>query len=330
MAPAVPEIQRVAAEMVSLSGSLANKRGVALITVLLITALVSMMVVSMVSSQQIDIRRNGNIVDGDQCLVLAEGVVDWAVQVLIRDKKNGGNDSLGEEWAIGLIPTEVEGGAVSGFLEDMHGRFNLNNLVSTKPDLQGQSRKQFERMLDMCGLDTNLLNALIDWLDADSDLTSGGGAEDETYAWLETPYRTANSIMTSPSELQLVAGFDYKAYNCLASHITTLPLFPTEPLVNVNTASAFVLAALSADFSLNEAKNFVEERPAGGYASVNDFLQDQNLAGSGIAGTFLTVSSDYFLANAKAEVGNGRVSMYSLLYRQGNKVDKINKSIGAY
>ena len=54
-----------------------NERGVALLTVLLATALVAIVAVSMTSAQQINIRRTTSLIDGDQAMLMAQGLEEW-------------------------------------------------------------------------------------------------------------------------------------------------------------------------------------------------------------------------------------------------------------
>ena len=58
---------------------LGSQRGVALITALLVIALVVVVAVAMASRQQIDIRRSANILDADQAYELALGVEAWEI-----------------------------------------------------------------------------------------------------------------------------------------------------------------------------------------------------------------------------------------------------------
>jgi general secretion pathway protein K len=106
--------------------------------------------------------------DQAQARQLARGAVDWARNVLAEDARRSNVDHLGEAWAVKVPPTPVEEGEVSGELQDLSGRINLNKLVQIDgPTLQ--ERDQFLRLLKLLGVETSealdLTNALIDWLD---------------------------------------------------------------------------------------------------------------------------------------------------------------------
>ncbi len=302
-----------------------GQRGMALITVLLVSGLVSIMSVSMISRQQIEIRRTANVIDGDQSLILARGVEAWGRRVLASDEDKQ-SDHLAEAWAVGLPPTEVEGGMVAGFVEDMQGRFNLNNLITTNQDLLEYSKAQFRQLLDYCDIDIEVTEKLIDWLDSDSQPLPFG-AEDPFYESLETPYRTANHRMTSPSELLLVAGLDAKGYQCLASNICAL-----EPgtKINVNTAPVAVIAALSDDITIQDAEGHVEARPINGYDDVDEFLAEFVGIDWSDKREHLAVASNFFLGTAEAKVGKGEIIFHSLFKRSSQNVEVVYRSIGAY
>ena len=302
-------------------------RGVALLVVLLITGLATVLAVALVSSQQLEIRRTANVLDSGQAFWLARGVEDFAIQVLVQDKKDGKTDTLGENWAQGLFPTQVEGGVVSGNLEDMQGRFNLNNLAAKNVPFRDATRKQMGRLLQHCEVDAEVAQAVEDWIDADIDPQFPAGAEDESYSGREPAYRTANRYMASPSELLLVNGISPEAFRCLEPLVCTLP---DASYINVNTAPAGVLAALAEEdrLGITVAQELVENRGEAGYASVADFLKAANLKAADVSQEFLSVSSDYFLAHINVQVGNGTVYLKSLLHRKETRVEVIRRTIG--
>ncbi len=157
-----------------------RQQGVALITALLITALVTVIAVAMASAQQLDIRRTANIMDTDRAYVFALGVESWAKQILKRDLQNSQMDDLTENWAVVLPPLSVEGATVSGHIVDMTGRFNLNNLVQGGK-ANPLAVQRFQRLLTAVGLNPDLALAVVDWIDPDSQASFPMGAEDSEY-----------------------------------------------------------------------------------------------------------------------------------------------------
>lgn len=302
------------------------ERGVALITALLVTAIVTVVAVGMASRQQLDIRRTGNIFDYDQAYHYALGVESWAQGVLATDLlqdtvENDKRDFLTEPWATVLPPIEVEGGEVAGRIIDLQGRFNLNNLVPPlPPQQQNQNLSQpqppnpeavaiFQRLLRNLGLNPDLIYPVIDWIDEDVVLTING-AEAVQYLKNTPAYRTADGPMSSPSELLMIEGFTPEAYALLAPYVTALPQ-PTP--INVNTAPGHVLAALGEGISVpTTGEETTQLGPEMGFRSLEEF---KSTVGAGATATNLTLASNYFMVHARGEAGRGQVDVYSILHR---------------
>ena len=100
-----------------------------------------------------------------------QGAEAWAADILRQDLVDSPeSDHLGEQWAIELPPLPVDGGAIVGRLEDLQGRFNLNNLVGANGMENELARRQFERLLLSVDVDPALAGAVVDWLDPDTEL----------------------------------------------------------------------------------------------------------------------------------------------------------------
>lgn len=189
--------------------------------------------------QQIWLRQSQNLTDRAQAEVVRAGAQEWAITLLAKDAKDSKSDDLTEDWAKPLPPLAVEGGQVTGRIFDAQGKFNLNNLVRgnapSPPDIGA-----FKHLLQSLSIDPNLSDAVIDWIDTDSN-ASPAGAEDIDYLQMKTPYRTANQPMQSVEELRLVRGFTREIVDKLRPWVTALP----QPgAININTAPKEVLAAL--------------------------------------------------------------------------------------
>lgn len=299
----------------------------ALVTVLLATALAAVLAVGMTFSQQVEIRRTTNLIENDQALLLAQGLEEWAAQLMITDRQQTSSDNLDEDWAVGLLPVAVDNGFVAGIMEDMQARINVNNLQAADSATAQRAREQLARLFGFCQVEPEGVAALVDWLDGDSNITSPGGAEDNEYLLRAVPYRTANRVLTSVSELRMIGGIDAEQYGCLAPNLAAL-----EPGtgINVNTAGELVIASLAPMMSLETAEEIVRERPEGGYASPAEFLNQPPLAGLVVSPAGLALESDYFLVSGRSGFGQSEIQMYSLLYRGAASVRVVNRSIGTY
>jgi general secretion pathway protein K len=276
-----------------MSGRRERQRGVALLTAMLVVALATTAAVAMVSRQQYDIRRTGNLLQAEQAWLYALGIDDWAGQILRRDREDNGVDHAGEEWATILPPIPIDGGQLAGGIAESQGCFNLNDLVR---------------------------DVAADWLDADIDPAFPGGAEDESYLQGERPYRTANAPFVSVSELRLLQGVDEESFAALAPHVCALP--SAEP-INVNTATAPVLMSLVEGLTEAEAEALIEGRGEEGYADIGTFLQADSLAGRTIPDGLVGVQSSYFVVTSQVLFGRISVSYQSLIRRSATGETRV-------
>jgi general secretion pathway protein K len=303
-----------------------QNQGVALITAVLITATIAIAAVAMAARQTLDVRRTSNIINGDRSYVFALGVESWAMQILMRDKRDNQTDSLQEDWALRLPPISVEGAVVTGHIEDMQGRFNLNNLLKDNK-VSPLDMQRFQRLLTIMGLDPALADAVVDWIDPDSDVTQPAGAEDPQYLRADIPYRAANRPFVSVSELLLVQGFTADAYKTLEPFIAALPV---RTAINVNTAPKEVLMALADNINENDAQQLIDARGDKGYATLDGFLQQKVLAGRGVKQDGLSVATDYFLLDAATKFDRAQTHLYSLLARGAGGVNVVYRGQGAF
>jgi len=304
-----------------------RQAGVALITALLITAIATIAAVAMASRQQLDIRRAGNVIDIDRAYMFALGAEQWATQVLHNDRKDNQTDNLEEDWATVLPPLSVEGGVVAGKIEDMQGLFNLNNLID-KGAPSAADRQIFERLLENLGINTDIIDAVIDWMDKNDQQTFPDGAEDAAYLQQDIPYRTPNAPMASPSELVLVKGMSYEDYATIAPYITALPERTT---VNINTAPAQVLMAVTDGLTESEAEQIIEDREQDPFKDINGFMSHTLVKDKTVNQASIGVASNYFMINAAAEFDQGKITMYSLVSRNASaQVQVIMRAQGVY
>lgn len=311
-----------------------KQAGVALITALLITALVTVAAVSMASRQQLDIRRTGNQMEADQAWQYALGVEAWARQALAAD--DPARDTLNyltDPWAASVPPLFVEGGMVQGKVEDLQGRFNLNNLIKVDGTPDEDQKRILQRLLDAAAAKDPKLSlppfaadVVVDWLDVQASVYRSG-AEDGDYLSMTPPYRAANRAMASPSEMMALAGFSTRAVAALADSVTALPRSP----LNINTAPATVLMALDSNISAQNAQQVVAYRSKNPFDNSADFTRymktEFNVT---LSPAMLDVRSEYFRLSAVATIGRTHVQLYSLLARRGNIIQTTQRSIGVY
>lgn len=300
-----------------------RQRGVALITALIIVALVTVITVSAATDQQLELRRTANVIDNDRAYLFALGAEAWAMQVLAQDAKDNQVDHGDEDWNTVIANLPVEGATVSGRVEDMQARFNLNNLVDAQGQRSALDVTLFQRLLANLGLEPELADAVVDWLDADIDVTLPRGAEDSAYLGMQRPYRAANRRFASPSELMLVAGFDRETCDKLKDYVTALPAH--EVGININTASLEVLRLLAQGLTEADAKELIAARDDDPFDDVEALLNHPVLASrkADVVTDRASVSSQYFMVHAQTRFGRGGADLYTLLQRAAGNSGKV-------
>ncbi|MDN5939231.1 MAG: type II secretion system minor pseudopilin GspK [Salinisphaera sp.] len=291
-----------------------SQRGVALLTALLIVALVATLGVGMLTHMNFALHRGGNLWLSQQALQYARGVEAWVAQILRRDRENNDTDTLEEVWAQPVNYLPVEAGVLSGQVIDLQGRFNVNNLA--RGDAQSATAG-FARLLQYAAkVDPVTAQAIAqatrDWGDPDTRPTGAYGAEDAYYLGLTPAYRCANRPIVSVTALRAVRGMQPEIYRALRPYVTALPEATS---INVNTASAPVLASLAKDLDPQTIEQLLKIRKDDPWNSVDAFLREDALAGRKLERDQISVASDWFLAQGQVALGRIKLRFYSLLHR---------------
>lgn len=274
-----------------------RQRGVALVTAMLVVAIIGTVAAFLGLSQQVWLRQTQNLMDLAQADSLRLGALRFAIIALTEDAKHSKTDDLTEEWAKGLPPLPVEGGYVVIRAEDASARFNLNSVVNGDTP-NGPAVGMFRLLLTANGLDPQLSEALIDWIDGPA-ATRPGGAEDIDYLSTEFPYRAANRKLTTVDELRLIKGYTDEVVEKLKPHVIVLPVETYD--INVNTASETVLAAL---FNIpdTQAAEIVRARPFRDKAQVQALLP-KNTQNSHQNPAPFQVHTGYFIVTVETHIG---------------------------
>ncbi len=103
--------------------------GIALITAILIAALVTGAAVALATTQQFGIQRTANLLAADRINTALYMLERDAYTVLVEDRKLSRVDSNDEEWAHAELAADYQSVATSGTLVDLQGRMNLSNLA---------------------------------------------------------------------------------------------------------------------------------------------------------------------------------------------------------
>jgi len=305
-----------------------QQKGIALIMVLLVVALVTIIATGIASNQKLSTRRTSNLLNNEQAYMYLLGAEDWAKDILIddvnpnnnTDSNNATEDSLNDLWAFNLNPIPVEGGVITGRIEDLQARFNINNIIDRATDTPNAANITLLRNLFVAinaqSKNTNIPNttdAVLDWIDANPDALQNG-AEDGEYLNRPQSYVAANRIMASASELVKVNGFDYSLANLIAPYVIALP--EATP-ININTASEMQFRMLVQGLSDSQIKDIIDQRGTTGFATIADFTNLSQVPNN-IDQSLIALRSNYFLLTASSVIGNSRAELYSILHRGVN------------
>jgi len=260
-----------------------NDRGAALITVLLLVAVMAAGATLTFEALGYSIKRSTARRIFDQAQYYALGGEQLALAA--AEKLHKSNAQLLEPKAVSY---PIEGGRIDGVIEDGSNCFNINSLVERRQEglvERDVTAGQYIRLLTMLGYANRqarrLSAALVDWLDSDNR-PSPLGAEDFDYSNLTPPYRTADSLIADITELYLIRGYTPEVmaaivpYLCVADNTAQMTL-------NVNglkPADALLLSVLvGGKFNLKAASEAIAVRPPGGYSDIADFWREKAFSG---------------------------------------------------
>jgi general secretion pathway protein K len=304
-----------------------RQRGVALITAILITALVSSVALNLAWDNALDMRRTMTLLYRDQAVQVAMGAESWVSSILRADLEETDTDHLGEIWASELpglpVQSDVVQGELFGEIEDLQGRFNVNNLVDQNGEVDELALEQFQRLLLALELDPRFAGIAADWIDANREAAFPDGAEDAIYTGFIPAYRTPNLSITNATELAALEGMDKESFDVLAPHIVALP---GRTGINVNTATAPVLQSLGENLSASDVESLIAERENGGFADM------QNTFSTLVAPEILPQleeTTSYFQLRLVVQIATVRIIYFSTLQRGATgQVVPILRSLG--
>ncbi|QPQ53996.1 type II secretion system minor pseudopilin GspK [Allosphingosinicella flava] len=260
-----------------------RERGAALLTVLLLVAVMGAIAVVALERMRLATRLAMNSVALDQARQFAigvEGLMTLAMNDLLAASPDA---TLPNGWQDTTRQIPLPGGGMAeARAADGGNCFNLNSLA-TAPEQGGDlianpiAIAQFAGLMQVLdvpqGIAVRIADGAADWVDADT-AAQPQGAEDNVYRQSAQPYRAANAPFADKSELRAVAGVTAEAYDRVRPFVCALPTHDLSP-INVNTLKpeqAPLLAMLAPEqIPVDRALQALAARPAGGWASIGDF-----------------------------------------------------------
>ncbi len=341
-----------------MSPSLQQQKGIALIYVLLIFALITLMASQIVTSLWLHTEKNARYLERIQARHHALSAENYVAILLEQDaeidKKNRHLiDHKNEFWNVNTVGYEIEQGEVEITIIDEQSRFNLNWLSDDHQNntekgnnlnnravflqqrlLQDSQNDRTSYYLEMLKnlllyetLDPQLAYKIKDWLDSDQEV-SDAGAEDLSYLSLKQARRTADTAISSISELKLIDGIGEEELEKLIPLVTVLP---KTSKINLNTALPEVIQSLSKKLTPGDVQAIIDARGDIGIESLEELNRFSSLAGrvSVLRNAPVEFRSNYYSIYIKAIYRDTSFQMKTLLIRNDEgKVQVAGREIG--
>ncbi|RKF13192.1 general secretion pathway protein GspK [Alginatibacterium sediminis] len=321
-----------------------RQRGAALVTVMLIVALMVIVASGFVQRTSTSIARVSLLKEDRKLYWYLEGAQQFVLKILAQDLSDNEQVSLGQYWATEGLVFPIEDIQVAGEVLDAQACFNLNALTTISGDETFEATDElsptellFKNILMSGDIDeyqaSQLLQALQDWLDEDT-VPRELGAEDGIYEAKTPPYLPANQALLEISELRAVEGYQQSIYHFLEHLSCALPI--TELVINVNTLKAeqspILMALFYPSLSQDDAISLLDDRPREGYESIESFVELASAKGHSLAredfNTLLGLSSQYFKLRLVAQSDNSQQEQSALIYMQDGQAQILRRQLG--
>jgi general secretion pathway protein K len=302
-----------------------RQSGAAVLMALFIATLATLIVSGLFWNQFVLLRTIENQQLVGQTRLLLRGALDWSRAILREDQRTSTFDALTEPWAQGLEETRLDqlgetttlasNATIAGSIEDAQSRMNLRNLIGTEgviyePDLMALRRLAV--LLQLPEQTADLIAARV------QDSIIGPSAERP----MGSSGRTAPPIpLFLPTDLAGIPGIDGQAAAKLAPYVVILD---ERTPVNVNTASAEVIAARIPGLSIADARSLVAERERISYfPNVGSFRNSLRNRGQPGGDDELSVASRYFLVRGQVRLDRAQTRMESLVKRSPQSTQAV-------
>ena len=236
-----------------------SQEGMVLVTVLLIMAIMTAMVVEFASATYTANASLYNWKEAQSLSLAARSGLNLAVKVASDNYESYSYTYPGT--VVVPVPNVLENfeGQVVFKVEDENAKFNLNSIILPNGTLNKAAYESFKRMLVYLELDEQIADKIVGWINRNR--TTGLGISEAS---------AKNAYMNSVDELWLIA--DSKACEKLVPLVTVYGVgIVYANIININTASVPVLMALDDTMTSDLAKSIVN------YRSIEPFKQTSDI-----------------------------------------------------
>ncbi|WDU65495.1 type II secretion system minor pseudopilin GspK [Pseudomonas poae] len=281
------------------SPAAAKQRGMAIISALLIAAVVAVLAGAMLTRQTVFTRS----LEAEQLRIqgqwLLQGGIERSRQMLWEARQKDVLTRLDQPWA------RAQAGAFEGRIDDEQGKFNLRNLVN-REQLDSEQLQSFERLCRLIGVAPAVSQRISQRVIASYDRT-------------DTPAKYP--MLRSLDDLSGIEGLDPVVLRRMQTYISVLPGITW---VNGNTASAEVLSAVVPQLSLDQAHGLVAERDAGHwFINRGDFVNRLHMPQVNVDTVQVGITSEWFRLQGQARREQRRVTLDALLHRPEDRQPRV-------
>lgn len=308
-----------------------RQRGAAILTAMLTVTLVATFAAAALWQQWRSVEVEAAERSRMQSSWVLTGALDWARLILREDARSASADHLAEPWAVPLqearlstflaadttgatdAGTDTENVFLAGQIIDQQSMLNVNNLLEAGR-LSESGLRSFQRLFDLLGLPAAQLNAFAENLRFASDLSPDN--------------QSAGLAPLMPQRVEHLSwlGLPTDTVEVLRPYVTLLPGAATP--VNLNTASAEVIYAAVAGFSLADAQQVVALRAQSHFRSLEDAVKLWPQHAAALRSGTVGVASQYFEVRGQLRNNNQIVEERSLVQRNGLDVRTLRREHG--
>ena len=319
-------------------------KGAALIMALFVTAIIASVSAGLFSMVSTNLENEKNMISEQQAILTTLSLESFTKKYL-NNKENRNNIVLAANNFSQKSPINLplERGNLEANIVDMGQCFNLNSLISisaTGEETANQENLEFFKnlMKSLFIQDQKIEEispAVIDWLDKDFFPDSYLGVEDDYYRNEKPSKLTSNQFFFDITELRDVKGMTEEIFQKLKPYICAFNSVETK--ININSLNPFypnILVALSSNtLSDLEARNILNSKPLGGYSSVSDFLNQQEIKttfSSKFSKSSLTLETKYFILNTNIKIDDKDFHLKSHIFMLNESPKVIRRKFGEY
>ncbi|UCQ26581.1 type II secretion system minor pseudopilin GspK [Edwardsiella tarda] len=301
------------------------KRGIALVIVLLLLAIMASMSINSSRRISLQLERMHSLQDYQQAKWYAASVESLTLSLLNQSLKNEKHVHLTQLWADGPRLFPLPQGKVTVMLRDAQACFNLNVLSQQTTASHPPAVQQLIALISRLDVSVSraklLAESLWKFIDGDrsGQIRQGKGREDREYL-ARSVY--SSQLLADISEMRIVQGMDAGLYQKLKPLVCALPVNSQQ--ININTldvSQSVIVEALFAPWlSPAQARALLQQRPAKGWDNVEQFLAspffkkvDENIKEQ--VKSILSVDSNYFWLRSDITVNETVLTMNSLIAR---------------